>query len=472
MNGVIGFLAFILVVSLLLFLPPLAYAGIDGPVTVAYCAKALGICAVAATIVGFLIHKSRAHGSYLVKLFLLGLLLRVVIGAAIFAFKGQDFFGGDALTYDFVGQQQLLAWGGDKIAQLEVNRFVGTGFRSGWGMVSVVAALYEIVGRNMLAVQFFNAVLGAATAPLIFLSTQEVFNNSRVARFAGIAVAFYPSLVLWSSQGLKDGPIVFFLALSILATLRLAQKFSSTYVAVLVASLMGVLAFRFYVFYMLLIAIVGALVIGAREITAQNLARQFVIVVILGLSLTYFGVTRFATLQLEQYGGLEQVQRSRQDAAASAQSGFGRDVDVSTTGGALLTIPVGLVYLLFAPFPWQLVSLRQSLTFPEMVIWWAAFPLLILGAWFSIKYRLRQMLPILMFTSMLTLAYSVFQGNVGTAYRQRAQLLVFYFIFVAVGAVLLKEKREEKRRRAAEELRAASLHLNPSLIKSRPEQHA
>ncbi|HAF12575.1 MAG TPA: hypothetical protein DCK99_02505 [Blastocatellia bacterium] len=47
---------------------------------------------------------------------------------------------------------------------------------------------------------------------------------------------------------------------------------------------------------------------------------------------------------------------------------------------------------------------------------------------------------------MLTIAYSVFQGNVGTAYRQRAQLLVFYFIFVAVGFVLLQEKREEKKR--------------------------
>jgi heme O synthase-like polyprenyltransferase len=54
--------------------------------------------------------------------------------------------------------------------------------------------------------------------------------------------------------------------------------------------------------------------------------------------------------------------------------------------------------------------------------------------------------PILIFTVMLTVAYSVFQGNVGTAYRQRAQLLVFYFIFVAVGFVLMKEKREERKR--------------------------
>jgi hypothetical protein len=58
---------------------------------------------------------------------------------------------------------------------------------------------------------------------------------------------------------------------------------------------------------------------------------------------------------------------------------------------------------------------------------------------------------IFIFTTMLTLAYSIFQGNVGTAYRQRAQILVFYFIFVAVGIVLTREKWEERRLQAAAE---------------------
>jgi len=35
---------------------------------------------------------------------------------------------------------------------------------------------------------------------------------------------------------------------------------------------------------------------------------------------------------------------------------------------------------------------------------------------------------------------------VGTAYRQRSQILVFYFIFVAVGAVLFKERQEDRQR--------------------------
>lgn len=471
MNGIIGILSLALAVAIMLFVPPLAapFEQFYGPVTVFYCASALGVAAVAAAVAGALIRRNREHGSYLIKLFMFALIIRILLAAAIFAMKGQDFFGGDAWTYDTNGMWQLLAWGGDPVAQTNVDRFVGTSFRSGWGMVAMVAAIYSVVGRNMLAVQFFNSVLGAATAPIIYLCAYDVFKNRRVAVVAGLAVAFYPSLVLWSAQGLKDGPIVFFLALSILATLRLGQRISFPYIVILVAGLFGVLSFRFYVFYMMLVAVGGAFVIGMRAVTLQSLGRQFAVVIVLGLSLTYLGVTRYATAQYEEFGDLQKLQVSRSDLSA-AGSGFGRDVDVSTTGGALSAVPLGLVYLLFAPFPWQLGSLRQSITIPEMIIWWTAFPLLALGAWFSIKHRLRQMSPILIFTTMLTLAYSVVQGNVGTAYRQRAQLLVFYFIFVAVGAILIKEKREDKRLRAAEELRSASAHLKPALVNRRAQR--
>ena len=473
MRAIIAILTLFLVVAILLFVPTLAapYEATYGKVTIFECAKALGVCAAAALAAGVLITRNREHGSYLLKLFMLALIVRVVVGTAIFVFNGQLFFGGDASTYDDVGNLQLLAWQGDNYARMIVDYYVGS-YYYGWGMVYLVGAIYGIVGRNMLAVQYFNAVLGAATAPVIFLSAYEIFKNRRVASVAAIAVGFYPSLVLWSSQGLKDAPIVFFLSLSILATLKLGQKLSVVYFIVLVASQFGVLAFRFYVFYMLLAAISGAFLIGMREITAQSMVRQFTVVVLLGVSLTYIGVTRYATVQIEQFANLERVQVSRQDAATSAESGFAKDVDVSTTSGALSTIPTGIVYLLFAPFPWQFGSLRQSLTLPEMIVWWAAFPLLILGLWFSLKHRLRQISPILLFTSMLTLAYSVYQGNVGTAYRQRSQLLVFYFIFVAVGAVLLKEKREERRKQAAEDVRLAAARLRASLIRNAPEQRA
>jgi len=386
---------------------------------------------------------------------------------AIFTFRGQNFFGGDALTYDYFGYAQMLGWNGDKYYQSVANQFVRSGEGSGWGMVYVVAAVYQLVGRNMLATQLMNCVFGAATAVVIYLCAHHVFQNSRVSRLAGIAVAFYPSLVLWSAQGLKDGPVVFCLAMAILATLKLGEKLSLKYIAILVGVLLALIALRFYVFYMIAVAIGGAFIIGMQQLSATSFARQFIAMILLGLALTYIGVTRSATVQMEHYGNLQVLQNSRSDQARLAETGFNKDVDVSTTSGALSTIPMGVLYLLFAPFPWQITSLRQSITLPEMIVWWASFPMLVLGLWFTIKYRLRMISPILIFTVMLTLAYSAFQGNVGTAYRQRAQLLVFYFIFVAVGFVVMKEKREERKRQIAEDRRAALVRATTA-YKERP----
>jgi len=451
MNALLGLLYLVLCGVIIIFVPVLVqpYVAQYGVVSVFDTSRAVLLTTVAAGLAGYFSYKQGSDGSFLLKLFVAALLVRMILGTAIFVFQGQEFFGGDALTYDFVGFAQLQGWSGDKYLAGAADSFLKNS-GSGWGMVYLVAAIYKLVGRNMLAVQLLNSVLGAVTAVIIFLCAHQVFKNGRVARVAGIAVAFYPSLVLWSSQGLKDGPIVFCLALAILATLKLGEKLSVRYFVALVFALLALLSLRFYVFYMICVAIAGAFVIGMQTVTATSFARQLAAVILAGLALTYFGVTRSASVQFQEYANLERVQRSRIDLAKSADSGFGRDVDVSTTTGALSTIPLGVLYLLFAPFPWQVGSLRQSITLPEMIIWWASFPLLVLGLWFAIKYRLRMISPILVFTFMLTLSYSVFQGNVGTAYRQRAQLLVFYFIFVAVGFVLVKEKREERKRQRKE----------------------
>jgi Dolichyl-phosphate-mannose-protein mannosyltransferase len=408
-------------------------------------AHAIALCLVLATIVGYFIYRQKEEGSFLLQLFAWGLLVRILIGTGIFAFNAQEFFGGDSITYDFFGYAQLKAWQGDEFYRIIANRFLN-GQAAAWGMVKMIGVVYAIVGRNTLAIQFVNSVIGAATAVLVFNCAQHVYKNVRVAKIAAVCVSFYPSLVLWSAQGLKDAAIVFFLVLAIFASLKLSEKLSLKHAAILVAALFSILSLRFYVFYMISVAIAGGFVIGLQKLTPTNFARQFIVLLLVGVSLTYLGVTRYANVQLETFGSLQVLQRSRQDLSSRAESGFGREVDVSTTRGAISTIPLGLLYLLFAPFPWQLASLRQSITLPEMVVWWLSFPLLVLGIWYSVKYRLRQIAPILIFTTMLSIAYSIFQGNVGTAYRQRAQLLVFYFVFVAVGLVLVKEKKEERDR--------------------------
>jgi hypothetical protein len=128
---------------------------------------------------------------------------------------------------------------------------------------------------------------------------------------------------------------------------------------------------------------------------------------------------------------LDLLQNSRAD-LARAGSGFAANVDVSTFSGVISVLPVGVVYLLFAPFPWTIRGFRQALALPDVLIWYALTPFLVLGiasAW----RRLRQTMPIVVFTTALTLAYGAFLGNAGTAYRQRTQVMMFYFLFIADG---------------------------------------
>src|SRR5216684_2499165 len=369
-------------------------------------------------LVGFMVFRIEEDRKFLMRLFFAGFLARLFLGTLIYVFHLQEFFGGDAFTYDFFGYAQLQAWGGDKYYQGLADLFTGSGTSSGWGMLYMVAAIYKLIGRNMLAIQYVNSVLGAATAPVVYLIALEIFPSKRMARICALLSAFFPSMVLWSAQGLKDGPIVFLLAVSMLATLKLGERLSVKH--------------------------------------------------LIALALAYFGVSRYASAQFESFGSLERLQVMRLDAARSAQSGFGDDVDVSTPGGALSAIPLGFSYLLFAPFPWQFGSLRALITLPEMIVWWCCIPLLVMGLWFAIKHRVRQVAPILIFMVLLTLTYSVLQGNVGTAYRQRAQLLIFYFVFVAVGFVLVREKREEATRKRMQEKQKES----PPRPRLRPKTRA
>src|SRR2546423_484595 len=193
MKAIIAVVILALVVGILLFVPTLAapYQESYGPVTISSCATALGVCAMAALVAGVVISRSQQSGPYLVKLFMWALIVRVIVGTTIFVFNAQDFFGGDAWTYDFTGWLQARAWGGDKFAGTLLLQFQQTGslvFFSASGMIYMVGAIYAIVGRNMMAIQFFNAVLGAATAPIIYLCAHEAFKNRRVASIAGVAV--------------------------------------------------------------------------------------------------------------------------------------------------------------------------------------------------------------------------------------------------------------------------------------------
>lgn len=444
----------------------------DGAAAIALVMVMTGLFVVA-------FRKYTEEKEFITTVFLVALALRMAFGLFIHIYDLREFFGGDAFSYDLKGSQMVDNWLG-----LSINpdkTFFEFDPRSGvaWGMYYLTALIYLVFGRNIFAAQSFCAVIGAATAPMVYFCAHKIFNNLKVAKFAAIGIAVFPSFIIWSGQLLKDGLIIFLLVAAMTMVIQLQTRFGYAALAALVASLLGILSLRFYIFYMVLVAVVGSFVVGLSS-TKRSVLRSTLVLCVIGGSLAYLGVGQRASVELPIFTSLERINYSRADLAKSADSGFGEDLDVSTTQGALFAIPTGLTVLMFAPFPWQAANLRQAITIPEVLIWWAMIPFLVIGIVFTVRNRLRNAFPILIFSLMLTIAYSLFQGNVGTAYRQRTQIQVFLFVLVGVGWTVFKENRENKnlirlaaQRRVEEQIRAnagrnADLEINqPQRLPSR-----
>jgi hypothetical protein len=417
--------------------------------------EAVGLVFIMSAVALYFFRKYTTEKGFITNIFVVGLAARMAFGLMIHVFELREFFGGDALTYDESGWALSQYWlGKGELTGQMYFQSIGTA----WGMTYLTAALYTVIGRNIFAAQSFCAVIGAAIAPTVFYCSRRICGNLSSAKFAAIAVAVFPSFIIWTGQLLKDGLIIFMLVVTITMVLSLQEKFSYAALATVLASLFGILSLRFYIFFMVVVAVGGSFLVGIST-SNKSIVRRTLVLVALGVALTYFGMLRSAQTQFETFGSLDRIQGSRMDLARSASSGYNEESDVSTTEGALSAIPLGFTYLMFAPFPWQAANLRQTITIPDVLVWWAMMPFLVLGIVYTVRNRLRNAFPVLIFSLLLTLAYSITQGNVGTAYRQRAQIQVFLFVLVGVGWTVYRERRENERLIRAEAQRRVDAQL-------------
>jgi 4-amino-4-deoxy-L-arabinose transferase-like glycosyltransferase len=375
---------------------------------------------------------------FLVRVFLWTIALRYALAVALNAFVVDSAmaaaFWGDSGSYDTGGHQLSLKWSGEPITTAYMSTAV-----SGYGWVYYVGSIYYVFGRNQLMVQLLNGLMGGITVLLIYAIAARLFDRA-VARWAALFMAFFPQMVFWSTGMYKDPPILLCIAAAMYAVIRLREGLSISMVALFVAAMFALVTLRFYIAYFVAFAATASFAFGQRRGTVRMIVTYGLLVVLL-LGVLNVAVKRETLEQQATYLTLERVQITRDDQATWSRSGFGQEHDVSTPIGALTALPLGLVYLLFAPFPWAVSGLRQALVVPETLVWYALMPAFARGLGFSFRQRFGAVLPIAVFAVSLTLAYALMQGNVGTAYRQRTQVTMFFFIFMAAGIVQKQRQR-------------------------------
>ncbi len=372
--------------------------------------------------------------STLVPIFLAAVAARISVALAVAYATPEGYFALDDQRYAALGRELARHWAGESGFPADLHGAIGY---YAWN-----ALVYTVVGPVPLAVTLLNGVLGGMAVVLAWRIAREL-GGPQAARIAALLTAFFPSLVLWSSLNLKDPWALVAILLCLRGAQRLAAGPSLFALAEVGIGIAGLGELRGYM------AVVAGAAVGVGLVLPRLQGPRAPIAMVALLALGAIAVVSLGPIEgLGEETSLESLDRARRELAIGA-SAYQGDADVSTPGNALRFLPLGLTYFLLAPAPWQVWNTRQLLTLPEMLAWYALIPQVVAGIAYTLRRRFASALPIATFALFATVSYALVESNLGTAYRHRAQVVVLFLVFGAVGLARRRERLDASGRRAA-----------------------
>lgn len=373
-----------------------------------------------------------------IKLFLCAIGVRFAASIAIYEFGLVRVFGDEDSSGWWAGIALMGEWSQRHISLLDLpGILVGAyeGHHRGYGYL-VGALFYLTDSPARLPAAALNCFFGAMTVVFVYRIALSLFSHWTAVR-AGWLACFFPSLIIWSSQTLKEPVVILLETVALYACVQLKLSgFSLRYILLCVSAIILLPPFRFYAAYLAGASALIALAIpqlGKGKYSIRSAVALAALIVPLVVS---SGFLARSEAQFERFSRLKDIETFRINIAAGSGSGVENKYDLDTPSGLVLGTAVGAAHLLLAPFPWQLGggSLRMVLTAPELLVWWwLVFVGLIPGMWYVCRTRFNEIQPMLFFILGLGLLYSMMFGNVGLIFRQRAQLLPLLLIIAVVG---------------------------------------
>jgi hypothetical protein len=413
----------------------------------------------------WLLRITRTHRATLrlqARLFIVAMIVRFAVSLTLYEFGFWQMLGdADAAGWGW-GANLVNQWHAQGANIVDViaswsNAFNYTGgaasgelgHSSHVGYYYLLGTVFYVIGTySRLLSAAINCFFGSLIAVFAYRTARTLFSEWVAVR-VGWWTCLFPSMIVWSAQTVKEPVVILLEVVTLYCCLMLRKSgFSLRYILLAGVAVAALFPFRFYAAYIGMAAIAVVIVMPdptLRYRSSRSVVGRLVFFVTLGIIAF---VLANGEARVERFD-LDFVQQFRHDIAEGSGSGVQLDIDMRTTSGFSIGTLVGAAHLLLAPFPWQLGagSFRMLLTTPELLYWWWIFFLgAITGTRFIWRNKLIEMAPVMVFVLGLGLVYSMTFGNVGLVFRQRAQLLPWLFMFVAVG---LEQRQILKARRIA-----------------------
>lgn len=312
-----------------------------------------------------------------------------------------------------------------------------------WVFVAPLRALFDVFGAHRLVGQVWAASLGVGAAVATALAVRR-FLRPEWALAAGLIVALFPSQLLWSSVVLRESAVWFALALVGLSVALGARGrgWSLVWPAVLASTALvclGLLRPQTLVAASWSLA-AAALLVRTRQYVATAVGG--VAIAAVAPVMTGFGVFGLAFV-LPVAGDTAEVRGRLAEGASSAFVQTADDRDAQLDPG-VRHLPRGLVAVTLRPFPWEeATSSGIALARVENFIWAMLYALAAVGVILG-----RKLWPLMAYPLLLTVVImgtaAVTQGNLGTAFRHRSQVLWALAVLAVIGLHELGRRRIEK----------------------------
>ena len=406
-------------------------------------------------------HYEQSEGKRLMALFLSAYGIRTFLSVFFYLVS---FFYQDSLHFGFLFINDGWAYHEDASRMVGMRNFgfdpfmfgVPTAWKTGRETIPVPYEhwnyyIYRYTGTSPLSMFMLNSFFGSLPVLIIYNFVRNLFGQKTGIRAATI-FAFWPSLILWSTQNLKDPIEIGALTLFVSSLLGIARKPTLFHFAFLAGSWVVLLRLQKF---LLLVALASWLMTHFVLLKVHRIPwmRFFWSLVLAMLCLLFVfrvvtkGVVMKWVTQLQNsfisylwqehqkfFAGQFQTLNTLRQGRATGGSAFLSNIDISSPGSLLAFGPLLFCFVWFGPFPWQAIGgLFKFFGSAEMLVFYSFMPAFWRGIQRVLRYKRVTGWFLISIITIIMLSIALLDANLGTAFRHRAVILPFVFVLIAVG---------------------------------------
>lgn len=304
------------------------------------------------------------------------------------------------------------------------------------GWFQFVGLIYFLLWPSPFLIQLINITLNTVTVIPLFLIVRRLTPDVRIQRFYAVLLAFFPSILFWSTLMLKDAAGILAVALIVHGVFVLRQKFSLYSLLALLAGLVIFIGTRTYLFIVIVMLMPAAFLLfpyGKNRLPW----RAILLPALIGLVPMAIGYGYFASGEFQRslYFDINYINHIRGSMATGSGAMF--DDGGHTWGRGILQdawLAITTVFAVFVPVnPFDLANIRQIAALPFVLVMIYLILPLIRGV--KEIWRLRRLTaPIMVIATGVLAVYVGGTSNTGALFRWTAQVMPYFLMAIAFAA--------------------------------------